>query len=77
MFPNATKVHIIGAAKATSTTVTATPSVTSVGQNNLETLILDGVLDTVTVNGATDLTSVTHTGTAKNVTYKATGATSS
>lgn len=76
MFPNATKVHIIGAAKATSTTVTATPSVTSVGQNNLETLILDGVLDTVTVNGATDLTSVTHTGTAKNVTYKATGATS-
>ena len=76
MFPNATSVHIIGAAKATSTTTTATPSVTSVGQNNLETLILDGVLNTVTVNGATDLTSVTHTGTAKDVTYKATGATS-
>jgi len=76
MFPNATSVHIIGAAKATSTTVTATPSVTSHSQNNLETLILDGVLDTVDVNSASDLTSVTHTGTAVNVVYYATGATS-
>ncbi len=74
--PDAVKFHMIGASKATSTTTTAIPSFTSVGQNNLETLILDGVLDTVTINGATDLTSVTHTGTAVNVTYKSTGLTS-
>jgi hypothetical protein len=75
MFPTAESVHIIGAAKALSTTTTATPSVSSVAQNDLVTLILDGVLNVVNVTTATDLTSVTHTGTAVDVTYSGTAVT--
>jgi hypothetical protein len=72
MFPLATSVHIIGAAKALSTTTTGTPSVSVVSQTNIKTLILDGTLDEVTVTGTTALNSVTHTGTAKDVTYTGT-----
>jgi hypothetical protein len=72
MFPIASSVHIIGAAKALSTVATGTISVNVTSQTSIKTLILDGALDVVSVTGTSALNSVTHTGTAKDVTYTGT-----
>jgi len=69
MAPKATKFHYIGAAKATSSTVSVYPSFTTGGANSyLETLIVDGVSTSVNVSDATELTSLTLTGNANVVT---------
>jgi hypothetical protein len=66
ILPEATSVHIIGASAAG--TATSEVSVTTLGQNNLETLILGGVFDSVMIKNNTDLVTLTFTATAEDVT---------
>ena len=67
ILPEATSVHVIGKSVA-GTTVTYEVSVTTEGQDNLETLILGGVFDAITIKDNTDLVTLTFDASAEDVT---------
>ncbi|MCI4642385.1 MAG: hypothetical protein MRY51_05960 [Flavobacteriaceae bacterium] len=67
ILPEATSVHVIGKSVAGSTT-TYEVSVSTTGQDNLETLILGGVFDAITIKNNTDLVSLDFDATAEDVT---------
>ena len=67
ILPEATSVHVIGNSVA-GTSATYEVSVSTEGQDNLETLILGGVFDAITIKDNTDLVTLTFDASAEDVT---------